>query len=52
MDTGLAVGVGFTLSRLLLEGRYTIGLTDLNKTTESGTTNKNRVLSVLVGLQF
>jgi outer membrane protein with beta-barrel domain len=51
-DMGLVVGVGFTLSRLLLEGRYTHGLTDLNKTTDSGSTNKNRVLSVLVGLQF
>jgi hypothetical protein len=49
-DTGVVVGAGVTLSRLLLEGRYTFGLTDLNK---GGTTAyKNRVLSLLAGVHF
>jgi Outer membrane protein beta-barrel domain len=48
-DVGVVGGAGVTVSRLLLEGRYTYGLTDLNK---GGTGYKNRVLSVLVGLVF
>ena len=48
-DVGVVVGAGVTLSRLLLEGRYTAGLTDFNK---GGSVYKNRVLSLLVGLQF
>jgi hypothetical protein len=48
-DLGMVVGAGVTFSRLLLEGRYTTGLTDFNK---GGTVYKNRVLSLLVGLHF
>lgn len=48
-DFGVVAGVGVTVSRLLLEGRYTAGLTDFNK---GGTVYKNRVLSLLVGLHF
>jgi hypothetical protein len=48
-DLGVVVGAGVTVSRLLLEARYTIGLTDFNK---GGTVYKNRVLSLLVGLHF
>jgi len=48
-DLGVVVGAGVTVSRLLLEGRYTTGLTDLNK---GGTAYKNRVLSLLTGLNF
>jgi hypothetical protein len=48
-DLGVVVGAGVTLSRLLFEGRYTVGLTDLNK---GGTVYRNRVLSLLTGLTF
>lgn len=48
-DLGVVVGAGVTVSRLLLEGRYTAGLTDFNT---GGTVYKNRVLSLLVGLNF
>lgn len=48
-DFGVVVGAGVTVSRLLLEGRYTTGLTDLNK---GGTVSKNRVLSLLAGVHF
>ena len=41
-----------TLSRLLLEGRYTYGLTDLNKVEDPDGANRNRVISLLVGLIF
>lgn len=48
-DVGLAVGVGVTVSRLLIEARYTAGLTDFSKGT---TVYKNRVISLLGGLHF
>ena len=48
-DLGVVVGAGVTVSRLLLEGRYTAGLTDFNK---GGTVYKNRVLSLVIGLNF
>ena len=48
-DLGVVVGAGVSISRLLLEARYTTGLTDFNK---GGTVYKNRVLSMLVGLTF
>jgi hypothetical protein len=48
-DFGLVGGLGVTVSRLLLEGRFTQGLTDFNK---GGTIYKNRVLSLLIGVQF
>jgi hypothetical protein len=51
-DVGLVVGAGVTLTRFLIEGRYTVGLTDLNKPGLSTEANKNRVLSLLVGLHF
>ena len=51
-DMGLVVGAGVSLSRFLAEGRYTYGLTDLNKVEDPSGANHNRVISVLVGLVF
>jgi Outer membrane protein beta-barrel domain len=51
-DIGMAVGVGVSLSRLLAEGRYTYGLTDLNKVAEPSGANRNRVISIFIGLAF
>ena len=51
-DVGLVVGAGVTLSRLLIEGRYTYGLTDLNKVKDPSGSNQNRVISVFIGLVF
>jgi hypothetical protein len=48
-DIGLTGGVGVTASRLLLEVRYTGGLTDFNR---GGIVYKNRVLSILGGVIF
>jgi hypothetical protein len=51
-DTGVVVGAGVSLSRFLAEARYTYGLTDLNKVADPGGTNRNRVISVFLGLVF
>jgi hypothetical protein len=51
-DVGVAVGVGVSLSRLFAEGRYTHGLTDLNKVEKPSGANRNRVISIFVGLAF
>lgn len=48
-DVGLAVGVGVTVSRLLIEARYTAGLTEFSRGTVA---YKHRVLSLLGGLHF
>jgi len=45
-DVGVVVGAGVTLSRFLVEGRYTYGLTDLNKVKEPSGSNQNRVMGV------
>ena len=47
-DFGVVFGAGVTVSRLLMEARYTAGLTAFN----AGGTSKNRVLSLLIGLTF
>jgi hypothetical protein len=48
-DVGLAVGVGVTVSRLLVEARYTAGLTEFSKGTVA---YKHRVFSLMAGLHF
>ncbi len=48
-DVGLVVGAGFTVSRLLVEARYTAGLTDFS---EGSGAFKHRVWSLLGGLVF
>lgn len=48
-DVGLVVGAGVTVSRLLVEARYTAGLTEFSK---GANAYKHRVFSVLAGLHF
>jgi len=48
-DVGATAGVGFTVSRLLVEGRFTAGLTDFS---EGTTAYKHRVWSLLAGFVF
>jgi len=48
-DVGLVVGAGVTVSRLLIEARYTAGLTGFSKGTA---VYKHRVFSLLGGLHF
>ena len=48
---GLTGSVGVTLTRFLVEARYTQDLNDFNKTS-TGTSQKNRVASFLIGFVF
>ena len=48
-DVGITAGAGFTVSRLLIEARFTAGLTDFS---EGTTAYKHRVWSILGGLVF
>jgi len=49
IDVGVTVGAGVTVSRLLVEARYTAGLVDFSK---GATAYKNRVFSLMAGLHF
>ena len=51
-DFSLVVGAGFNVSRLFIEGRYTAGLTDVNKDNTSSNKNRSQVISALVGIRF
>lgn len=51
-DLGLVIGAGVEFGRLVVDGRYTWGLTDLNKEEEEGIKIKNRVFSVMAGFRF
>ena len=52
LDVGGVAGVGVTLTRVLLEARYTFDLADLNKVQAPSGPHKNRVISFLIGLVF
>jgi hypothetical protein len=53
-EIGLVIGVGYYGSRVLVEGRFQEGLTDIAKFTEffDDETYKNRTFLVLFGVQF
>jgi len=51
MDVGLVAGVTGDIGRLVLDGRYTWGLTNIEKE-ETAASTKNRVISLTVGLRF
>lgn len=51
MDVGLVAGVTGDIGRLVLDGRYTWGLTNIEKEATAEKT-KNRVISLTVGLRF
>jgi hypothetical protein len=50
-DFGVAAGAMFEKGRLSFDGRYTFGLTNLDKDGDEGTL-KSRVISALVGYRF
>lgn len=50
-QVGLTGSVGVTLTRFLIEARYTQDLNDFNKAS-TGTSQKNRVASFLIGFVF
>ena len=51
-DVGVVAGVGVSITRLLLEARYTYDLVDFNKVEQPSGAHKNRVVSFLVGVVF
>ena len=51
-DFGIAMGGGVELGRLIIDGRYTLGLTDADKDKTDTTTTKNRVISITAGFRF
>jgi hypothetical protein len=50
-DVGLLLGAGFDVGHLVVDGRYTIGLRDLDKSLGSGAI-KNRTFTLLAGIRF
>jgi hypothetical protein len=50
VDFGIAAGGGMEIGSLVIDGRYTFGLTDIDK--DAGTRTKNRVVSVTAGFRF
>ena len=53
LDVGLTVGIGLELGRLLFEGRYRYGFTDVSTVPPSvGSEIRNRTISILGGFRF
>lgn len=50
IDMGIAAGGGMEMGRLVIDGRYTYGLSDLDK--DSSSTTKNRAIAVTAGFRF
>jgi hypothetical protein len=51
VDVGVVVGAGMTFDRLVIEARYSFGLTDV-RGAEFEDKAQNRVFSVLAGVRF
>ena len=51
-DMGLVIGAGFDLAHILLEGRYTQGLSNIFKDAPAEVSVKNRAVSLLFGIRF
>ena len=52
VDVGIAFGAGATLGRVLIEGRWTEGLRDVESGDQFATAIRHRVLTVLAGFRF
>jgi outer membrane protein with beta-barrel domain len=52
VDLGVVVGAGVTVGHFLIEGRYTVGLSNINGDTSDPTKVKNRSLAILAGVRF
>jgi hypothetical protein len=51
-DFGLAIGGGVEAGRLVIDGRYTFGLSDIDALAPEGTDVKNRTVSITAGFRF
>jgi hypothetical protein len=52
MDLGIAFGAGVAFGRVMIDGRYTLGLSNISTDEEEGGKARNRTLSVLAGFRF
>jgi hypothetical protein len=52
VDVGVVVGAGVTFGHVLVEGRYTVGLSNINGDTSDPTKVRNRSLAILAGVRF
>lgn len=52
VDLGVVVGAGVAFGRFTIDGRYTVGLSDINGDTSDPTKVTNRSLAVLAGVRF
>jgi hypothetical protein len=52
LDFGVAAGGGVELGSFMLDGRYTLGLTDIDKDKTDTVTVTNRTISFTVGFKF
>ena len=51
-DFGVVFGAGMDFGRLTVDGRYTLGFTNLSIDTEDAAKVKNRAISILAGIRF
>ena len=52
VDFGVTAGAGMSFGRFSVDGRYTLGLSNLNVNQDLDGTAKNRVISILAGVRF
>jgi hypothetical protein len=52
LDFGVAAGGGVELGSIVLDGRYTLGLTDIDKDKTDTVTVTNRTISFTAGFKF
>ena len=52
MDFGLAFGGGVEFGSIILDGRYSFSLSDIDADAADDASGKNRVVSVTVGFRF
>jgi hypothetical protein len=52
IDFGVAMGGGIERGRLVIDVRYTLGLSDIDKDKTDATTTKNRTIAVTVGYRL
>ena len=51
-DLGLVAGAGLEFGRFVIDGRYTWGLSNINKDESEDVKIKNRVFAVMAGIRF
>jgi hypothetical protein len=51
-DFGIVFGAGFETGNFVLDGRYTWGLSNINKDDTDPTNVKHRVISLMAGVRF